>query len=328
VFEPASTEAGENKNKVTVKSTGNYPGNIGVTVISGTIGICRRSLPKRNCYRHGRKRQPNKNRGGMTQVRLYILKICQEINQGWNSTRKIKKPLFKEGVFYEVNFKKEGKTINILKKLPWKIIITIILAAAFSLGAMNYLSTWVAANQESVSIPVPTHRIYPNQVIKQSDLIEIRVVKSSVAPKTVTDPTQVAGKVAVTDLFPSEQIRGDKLVEPDQALKTGEAIVTVKAENLEQIMGGNIEPNMIVDVLYTGKEEEYPVLLAESAKVLSVLRGDGSTVGEGILPGKDNTPKMVTLKVKKQEIYEFTRPLRGGFVMLVQVAGHSGSPHS
>ncbi len=212
------------------------------------------------------------------------------------------------------------KVIKLIEKIPWKVIIIILLATIFSFGSINYLQKWMVANQDSVMVPVPTHRIYPNQVIQKSDLMEKKILKVAVENTTVINPEEIAGMVTLTDLFPGEPIWRDKLVTPETALNAGEALVTIKAENLEQVLGGNIRPNMIVDVLYTNGPEKPPVLLAESAKVIMVLGEDGKALDAPLLPGaQPRTPKMVTLKVKSQEIYEFTRPLNGGFAMLAQV---------
>jgi len=207
-------------------------------------------------------------------------------------------------------------------------LIVIIIGLATAIGSLQYQKQWVAENQEMVSIPVPAHKITANTVIQPSDLTEKKYIKAALGADVMINPHKIIGKAAVTDLYPGELILKNKLKPDIQVLNPGEVFVTVKADNLEQILGGNICRNMIVDVIYTEDSEKPPVLLAENAVVVAVMDENGKSMIEPVavaqaavqgITGRERPPKYIMLKVKRQESYEFTRPLNGGHILITQV---------
>lgn len=179
-----------------------------------------------------------------------------------------------------------------------------------------------------INIPVPAHRITANTIIQASDLTEKRYIKAALGTDVITNPQEIIGMATTTDLYPGELILKDKLKTEIQILNPGEVFITVKADNLEQILGGNISRSMIVDVIYTEGSDKPPVLLAENALVVAVMDENGKTMAEPVavaqaavqgITGRERPPKYIMLKVKRQESYEFTRPLNGGHILITQV---------
>lgn len=204
---------------------------------------------------------------------------------------------------------------NVLKKLPIKHILILGLAIAMIIGSTKYLKEWVANNQETVSLPVPAHVIYAGQVITPGDLTIRKFLKAAQEPLSVQNTTEINGMVAASDLYPMEQIRVDKLVASQNVLNTGEAYVSIKADSLEQVLGGQIRPNMQVDVYHVVNLENAPTLLAKDAVISGVVGASGK-----VTPVENDppVPKWVILKVKESDSSNFTRPIMGGKVFLSQ----------
>lgn len=189
-------------------------------------------------------------------------------------------------------------------------------------------------HQETVQIPVPAYRISANSIIHAGDLTQKKYIKAALSSNVITNSEEIIGKATVTDLFPGELILKDKLKSDTQVLQAGEVFVTVRTENLEQILGGNICRNMMVDVLYTDGPEKPPIVLAESAVVAAVLDEKGSSMTAPVniaqaamngIAGTDKPPKFIILKVKRTESYEFTRPLNGGHILITQISEETNS---
>lgn len=190
-----------------------------------------------------------------------------------------------------------------------------LIVIAVTIPATKYQREWVANNQETISLPVPAHVIYAGHVITPGDITIRKFLKAAQEPTSIQDTTEITGRVAASDLYPMEQIRADKLVPPENILNTGEAYVSIKADSLEQILGGQIQPNMQVDVYHVVDLENAPVLLAKSAIVSGIVGASGS-----VTPTQNDppVPKWVLLKVKETECANFTRPVMGGKVFLSQ----------
>ncbi len=233
------------------------------------------------------------------------------------------------------NFERRLILIRFQIKVPWKTLIVLIIGLVAAVGSLQFQKQWVAANQETVQVPVPAHKISANTIIKPEDLAQKKYIKAALNDNVVVNAQKVIGKAAVTDLYPGELILKTKLKEKLQVLGPGEVFVTVKADSLEQVLGGNICRNMVVDVIYTEETEKPPVLLAENAVVVSVLDENGKAMSEPVnvaqaavsgITGRDKTPKYIMLKVKRNESYEFTRPLNGGHILITQVGDVQPEP--
>ncbi|WP_449241478.1 SAF domain-containing protein [Desulfoscipio gibsoniae] len=202
-----------------------------------------------------------------------------------------------------------------IKKIPIKHIIIIIVTIAAMVAAAKMLQQWVAENQETVSLPTPAHIIYAGQVITPDNLTSRSYLKAAQEETSLTNISSIAGMVAATDLYPGEQIRVDKLLTPESVLNNGEAYVSFKAESLEQIIGGQIRPNLLVDIYHVEDKSYPPVILAKNAVISAITDDKGNLVPKG-----DNAvPKWVVLKVKGNEAVNFTKPLLGGKVLVAQV---------
>jgi len=211
--------------------------------------------------------------------------------------------------------------------MPWKTLLIILVGAGAAYGSLTYQQQWTAEHQEKISVPVPAHKIETNHVIETGDLITKTVLKASLETNDVTAVDQIVGMAAKIELYPNELILREKLESATQVLKPGEVLVTVKAENLEEILGGRIRPNMLVDVLFTANVDAPPAILAERARVIATLTQDGKPVNSEItakaaitnVTGNSTQPKLILLKVKRNESYNFTKPLNGGHVLITQV---------
>lgn len=216
-----------------------------------------------------------------------------------------------------------------LPKIPWnyaKYLIVIVAGLASFYFSMHYMRSWVSTHQDMVTLPVPARHISPGETVGTGDITSRQFVKLAVDPAAAASSSDVVGKVTVTDLFPGEQIRKDKLIDQSDALKPEEAFVSVKTDKLEAILSGRLRPNMLVDVLCAEDKVNPPpppVILAENALVMAVTE---EAAGNG---QKSNT-RYVLLKVKKQESYNFTKPLTGGQIYFVQVSypGKGGLPET
>lgn len=214
--------------------------------------------------------------------------------------------------------KKDGGGINMLariKKIPVKHIVIILVTIAAMVVSTKMLQQWVADNQEMVNLPTPAHIIYAGQVITPDNITSRKFLKAAQEQTSVTDMSAIAGMVAATDLYPGEQIRADKLRSPENVLNNGEAYVSFKAESLEQIIGGQIRPNLLVDVYHVEDKNYPPVLLAKNAVISAITDDKGNLASKG----NNTVPKWIILRVKGNESVNFTRPLLGGKVLITQV---------
>lgn len=207
-------------------------------------------------------------------------------------------------------------------------MLVVIIGLAAGIGSLYYAKDWVSKNQETVNVPVPAEKISANTIIQADDLTTKPYIKAAISNNVELNQQKIIGKAAVTDLYPGELVLKSKLKSNMQVLKPGEVFVTVKAESLEQILGGNICRNMIVDVIYTEEAEKPPVLLAENAIVVAVMDEKGKSMAEPVavaqaaiqgITGREKAPQYVMLKIKRKESYEFTRPLNGGHILITQV---------
>lgn len=207
-----------------------------------------------------------------------------------------------------------------LPKIPWnyvKYFIVIAAGLASFYFSMHYMRAWVSTHQDMVSIPVPARNISPGETIGAGDIVGKQFVRLAVDPVTVANSSDVVGKVAVTDLFPGEQIREDKLINQSDTLKPGEAFVSVKTDKFEAVLSGRLKSNMLVDVLCADEKvapPSPPVILAENALVMAVTNENVENA-----EGQKAGTRYVLLKVKKQESYNFTKPLTGGQIYFVQI---------
>lgn len=180
--------------------------------------------------------------------------------------------------------------------------------------SLDYWKQWVADNQERVELPTPAHMIYAGQVITPSDLTTRKYLKAAQEPAAAVNIAEIAGKVAATDLYPMEQIRTDKLMNPENILAEGEARVAVKVESLEQFVAGTLRPNMICVVDYTdGDKNSPPTRLSQKAILIGITDDKGTHVTSA------GIPRWLIFKVDARELPNFTRPLNGGKVLVSQI---------
>lgn len=205
-----------------------------------------------------------------------------------------------------------------------KSAFIILVGIAVALFSVSYLTDWVKQNQETVTVPVPAHRINAGQVIQVGDLTAKKLVKAALEPDIAANTAEVVGKVSVLDLLPGEPVMKAKLIPPEGSMRSDEAMVAVRIDQLESALGGTVKPNMLVDVIYIADKDRPPVIMAEKASVMSVLAEGGSTVNvpqtglTGLAEGGQQL-RYVVLKVKRNESFEFVRPLTGGHVLLAHV---------
>ncbi|ABO49362.1 SAF domain protein [Desulforamulus reducens MI-1] len=216
----------------------------------------------------------------------------------------------------------------VLKKIPLKTIFIVLVGIGVTAGSVGQLQTWVDTHQEKVKVPVVKQKVTQYSMIGPG-MIEMQdKLKLAADPYAVKTLQEIEGKVAVTDLIPGEQIRPDKLANTDILLQPGEAFVTVRIEKPEQALAGQIRANSIVNVMWTAGPNSPSSVLAEKARVMSLM-DEGlkpvhtASVFQGVVTnatGQAPIPKYVMLKVKERESYEFTRPLTGGFILLSEVS--------
>ncbi|WP_459908242.1 CpaB family protein [Desulfotomaculum defluvii] len=198
------------------------------------------------------------------------------------------------------------------------------------------MQTWVDTHQEKVKVPVVMQKV-PQYSIIGPGMIEMQdKLKLATDPYAIKTLQEIEGKVAVTDLIPGEQIRSDKLANTDILLQPGEAFVTVRIEKPEQALAGQIRANSIVNVMWTAGPNSPSSILAEKARVMTLL-DEGlkpvhtASIFQGVVTNAaEQAPiaKYVMLKVKERESYEFTRPLTGGFILLSEVSKGVQTPIS
>lgn len=216
--------------------------------------------------------------------------------------------------------------------IPWKTIIIILIGLTTAVWSAVYLRSWVSTHQEMISVPVPAHDIASGTIVAAGDLTTRQFVKQAFDPMACSDIQEIVGKMAVVDLYAGEMIRRDKMIPPVYALNPDEVFVTVKANKLESVLGGKLQVNMVVDVLFNAGSENPPVLLGSDALVVSITN-EQSAAGQSLeqqlqQQGANTLPLYVMLKIKKSESFNFARPLSGGEVYLVQKGWRQQVPES
>lgn len=210
-----------------------------------------------------------------------------------------------------------------LPKLPWRLLVSALVGVLVFAGSAAYLRQWVSTHQVTVALPTPARKISAGEVIAAGDLAVRHFVLAARDPAAVANPAEAVGMCSATDLYPGEQIRRDKLVSPQETLHPGEAFVTVRLEKQEQFLGGRLAPNMAVDVVWVSGEKGSPPVLLGSGVVAGVLDESGRPGGDPSKP----VPRFAVLRVRKEDAPNFSRPLTGGSVFVIQTGFASpGAP--
>lgn len=198
--------------------------------------------------------------------------------------------------------------------MPIKHILIIIIAVGTMYFSMDFWKQWVNDNQERVELPTPAHMIYAGQVISPTDITTRKYLKAAQEPTATVDISEIAGRVAATDLYPSEQIRTDKLLTQESILEEGEARVAVKVDSLEQFVAGSLRPNMLCIIDYTdGDQSSPPTRLSQKAILLGITDDKGNNISGA------SVPCWLIFKVDVRDLPNFTRPLNGGKVLIGQI---------
>lgn len=155
-------------------------------------------------------------------------------------------------------------------------ILGILLVALYVRGA----NSRAAAQFETVTVLVATQPIQEGESIDEAaanaKLTQARVVRTDVLPNAQTSIEGLSGKVALSEIFPGEQIISDKFGEPTKLaapkpleIPKDHAAMSVNLVDADRV-AGFLQPGAEVAIYYTPSSLDFTRLLLTPITVLGV----------------------------------------------------------
>ncbi|MCS7246519.1 MAG: Flp pilus assembly protein CpaB [Thermomicrobium sp.] len=132
----------------------------------------------------------------------------------------------------------------------------------------------------SVSVVVAARDLRAGTVLREEDVRTVQADPSSVAPGTAQQPDQVVGFVVAGDLVQGQRILMANLVAPSISalLQHGKRAVAIPVDRINAV-GGLVQPNDTVDLVYAGRIDVQRVLPTEPLEM--------ADNGTGYAPNQD-----------------------------------------
>lgn len=191
------------------------------------------------------------------------------------------------------------------------LAIAIAVGLAFALASARYMLAYMNTHIETVQVPVSARDIPPYTVISSSDIAWRETIKGGEEPGMVRDPSEAVGKLALTTLYTNEQIRKERLADPN--LVEGKQIVSINVD-VARSVGGSLRAGDLVDVWWV-TDPALPnwTLAAANAVVMDIRDSAGRSVipsGGGIVqqalgaaaPVQSSPPAVAVLAVRTEDV--------------------------
>ena len=190
------------------------------------------------------------------------------------------------------------------------IVIAAVLAAAAVLLTVVYVSTARdkdAAQKENVTVFVPTRSFSIGTAgSKVAGSLEKRTVtRSAMAPKAVTDPTQIQTLYTTETVYAGEQLTLNRFVPADQQGVLSKLRGNQRAMQLSgdanQMLDGTLQPGDRVDVVASVKNPKnqndvQSLVVLRDLRVLQVQGAEGATINN-----PENDQSAVILAVSDEQ---------------------------
>jgi len=164
-------------------------------------------------------------------------------------------------------------------------------------GGVQY-KNYVNAHKETVQVIVPARNIPPYTRLQPGDFKWETIAKGGEAPGTVTDESQLKGKISLTTLYRGEQIKVERV--GDASLAEGKQVIAVGID-ITRCVGGWLSPGDLVDAWWIPSESSMNApgagwtRVAVNAVVLDLRDSSGKSIYEtsvqaGIMQSAINAP--------------------------------------
>ena len=203
------------------------------------------------------------------------------------------------------------------------LLLAIAFGLAAALGTYKYITNLrenYRVDGNFAQIAVAVQKI-PSKTQITAQMIEFKDIPGKyVSPGAIMDTKDAVGKLAVTDIYPGEQLLQNKLTGKNSPVgnlalkvKTGQRAVTV-AVNDVSALAGLVSPGDRVDVLTTldVQNESVTTTLFENIEVLAINQETDNTVNNN----KTAKPQTATLLVTPEQAQSLVLATERGTIRL------------
>lgn len=202
-----------------------------------------------------------------------------------------------------------------MKKVKVFALLSAVVTALLIFFFLNSLSSM--NDDEKMKVMTAAMNIPPNVTITEDMITAAELPLTAVISGVMTEPDQVIGKVAKSDILAGEQILGGKLISVADntngtlayALEPGMRAITI-AVDVTTGLSGMLKPQDRIDLIgefeyqSAGKPlDSYSNLLAENIKILSV---DNVLSAQGKANGEGSAYVTITLEVTPKQAMEIS----------------------
>ncbi|MBR0600010.1 Flp pilus assembly protein CpaB [Sinanaerobacter chloroacetimidivorans] len=202
-----------------------------------------------------------------------------------------------------------------MKKVKVFALLSAVVTALLIFFFLNSLSSM--NDDEKMKVMTAAMDIPPNVTITEDMITAAELPLTAVISGVMTEPDQVIGKVAKSDILAGEQILGGKLISVADntngtlayALEPGMRAITI-AVDVTTGLSGMLKPQDRIDLIgefeyqSAGKPlDSYSNLLAENIKILAV---DNVLSAQGKANGEGSAYVTITLEVTPKQAMEIS----------------------
>ncbi len=155
-----------------------------------------------------------------------------------------------------------------------------VLLAVLALQRQRQPATSEPITTPAVSVVVAARDVRAGTVLTLEDVKTVEADPASIAPGTARQADEVVGLVAAGDLVEGQRILMANLVTPSVShlLQPGKRAVAIPVDRINAV-GGLIQPNDLIDLVYAGRVDVMRVLPTEPLEMLDS--------GQGFSPAQD-----------------------------------------